>query len=98
MGPAEHVLHSSTVHVVQDHEALVAEVDVLRKTIPVELAWNWISFSRGELVVRLIPSQLEYVISIEPTIDFRSGCRDGVVEWVLRNLLEDEVLACLSDV
>jgi hypothetical protein len=71
---------------------------VLRKTIPVELAWDWVSFSRSEFVVRLIPSQLEYVISIEPTIDFRSGCRDGVVEWVLRNLLEDEVLACLSDV
>jgi hypothetical protein len=71
---------------------------VLRKTIPVELAWDWVGFSRGKLVVRLIPSQLEYVISIKPTIDFRSGCRDGVVEWVLRNLLEDEVLACLSDV
>lgn len=76
----------------------MTEVDVLRKTVPVELAGNRVGFNRGELVVRLIPLQLEYVISVEPSIDFGSVCRDGVVEWVFGNLLENEVFARLSDV
>jgi hypothetical protein len=76
----------------------VTEVDVLWQAIPGELAWDWVSFSWCEPVVVFIPSQFEYVVRVEPAI-YLGGVRgNGIVEWVLWNLLEDEVLACCGDI
>lgn len=76
----------------------MTKVDVLWQAIPGELAWDWVSCSWCEPVVGFIPSQFEYVVSVEPAI-YLGGVRgNGIVEWVLWNLLEDEVLACCGDI